>query len=106
MTPIDIPTKEQMMEFWEQHGLHHNKPTGGFFWDEGCNLVFDMHKGETGINLDILFRYAVSKYRSAHDEDAVRMMLVTWVKKLVGKSPYANYPALALFLVLQQAQRK
>ncbi len=103
MESTDIPTNAQITEFWEQHGLHHNKPTGGFFWDEGDNLVFDMHKGETGITLDILFRYAVSRYRKTHDDKASRQVLMKWVNMLIRVPVYADHPALTLFWTLKEA---
>lgn len=53
------PTPADLRDFWEHYGLHYNKPSGGFFWDKDDNLVFDMHKGETGISLRNLFDYAV-----------------------------------------------
>src|SRR3972149_8256793 len=55
------PTPEQIKEFWEWCGLHYNKPTGGFFWDNDDNLVIDLHKGETGIDLNNLFKYAIPR---------------------------------------------
>lgn len=104
MESTDKPTKAQMVKFWKQHGLHHNEPNGGFFWDEGNNLVFDMHKGETGINLDILFKYAVSEHLKAKDDERMRPILIAWVNKLLKEPAYADYPALALFWVLQRSR--
>ena len=107
---VDIPTEEQITRFWVQHGLHHNEPDGGFFWDTGYNLVFDMHKGETGMNLDILFRYAVTKYQKAHGDECTEHLLKIWAHRLATKPNCRDelncmdYPALALYLILQEAQ--
>ena len=55
------PTREQIRWLLEWCGLHHNKPTGGYFWDKDERLVLDMHNGEEGIDLSFLFEYAIPK---------------------------------------------
>ncbi len=52
--------QKDLERFLEWCGLHHNKPTGGFWWDKDCNLLLDFHKGDK-IDLNFLFKWAVPK---------------------------------------------
>lgn len=52
-------TEQEIRELCYFAGLHHNEPTGGFWWDKQGNQIFDFHnpKEKGFLSLDACFKY-------------------------------------------------
>ena len=107
MEQIDTQALENKLLYFA--GLHRNEPTGGFWWDEEGNEVFDFHNpNEKGFthSLDACFKWLVPKLEGLQqiilqlDEGRRWYLGMTVDDKLYENIGFC--PALALCLAIEK----
>jgi len=98
----EMKEQELNTELLEWAGLHHNKPTGGFWWDEQGNQIFDFHNpNEEGLtqSLDACFRWLYPELKKKLSFLELEAFMKLWVNSFVWRN---EEPALALCLAVEK----